>query len=141
MANWYGTARSNYFRVKDEPAFRQEAARLGLKVVASTLNKEFFMVCPATNDSGGWPVWSTTEGDGDNMPLELDIVASLSKHLVEGEIVVLLEAGAEGIRYITGRAVAFDFKGQRIDLRLDDIYSMAAKKFKMPVNSITKAEY
>ncbi len=30
MADWYGTARSNYFRVKDEAAFRKEAESLGL---------------------------------------------------------------------------------------------------------------
>jgi len=32
MANWYGRARSNYFAVKDEAAFRAWAAKRGLEV-------------------------------------------------------------------------------------------------------------
>ena len=37
MANYYATARSNYFAVKDEKAFREWAARLGLTVVELSL--------------------------------------------------------------------------------------------------------
>ena len=33
MANYYATARSNYFAVKDEDAFRQWADLLGLKIM------------------------------------------------------------------------------------------------------------
>jgi len=142
MADWYGSARSNYFRVKDEAAFRKAAAGHGLDVFTSNVNEEtLFMVAPnyEWNDKGGWPTWYSTDEGGE--PIELDIVSELAKHLVEGEIAVLIEAGAEKLRYITGHTTAFNSVGKRIDLDLGDIYSKAARRFHVPVNKITAAQY
>ena len=142
MADWYGSARSNYFRVKDEAAFRKEAAGHGLDVWTSNVEGEAsFMVTPNGDlgDKGGWPTWYDTDDDG--KPIELDIVGALAKHLVEGEIAVLIEAGAEKLRYITGHTTAFNSTGKRVDLDLGDIYSKAARRFHVPVNKITTAEY
>jgi hypothetical protein len=36
MANYYATARSNYFAVKDEKAFRESTALLGLTILEPT---------------------------------------------------------------------------------------------------------
>ncbi len=143
MADWYGTARSNYFHVKDEAAFRKEAESLGLEVMTSSSDSDLlFMVTPnAMNDNSGWPTWSPDESDADGDPLEVDIVGSLSKHLVKGEIVVLMECGAEKLRYLTGHATAFNSNGKRVDLDLGDIYQKAAKKFHVPVENITEAQY
>jgi hypothetical protein len=142
MADWYGTARSNYFRVKDEAAFRKEAESLGLEVMTSSSDSGLLMVTPnALDDKGGWPTWSPDESDAGVDPLEVDIVGSLSKHLVKGEIVVLMECGAEKLRYLTGHATAFNSNGQRVDLDLGDIYRKAAKGFHVPVENITEAQY
>lgn len=143
MADWYGTARSNYFRVKDEAAFRKEAESLGLEVMTSSSDSGLlFMVTPnALDDKGGWPTWSPDESDAVGDPLEMDIVGSLSKHLCKDEIVILMECGAEKLRYITGHATAFNSNGKRVDLDLGDIYQKAAKKFHVPVENITEAQY
>ncbi len=37
---------------------------------------------------------------------DFDLVEELAQHLADGEIAVLVEAGAEKLRYITGDAVA-----------------------------------
>jgi hypothetical protein len=143
MADWYGTARSNYFRVKDEAAFRKDAESLYLDVMTSRSDNDLlFMVTPnAVNDKGGWPIWSPDKSDEDENPLEVDIVGTLAKHLVDGEIVVLMECGAEKLRYITGHATAFNNTGHRVELDLDDIYRIAAQLLHVPIENITKAEY
>lgn len=144
MANWYATARSNYFRVKDEAAFRLEAAKLGLDVNPLRAKDEtLFMVTPNMDrsDSGDWPTWSLNETDEDGDMVELDIAGTLAKHLVEDEIVVLMESGAEKVRYVTGHATAFNSLGKRIDLDLSDIYSKAAKEFRVPIGNIAEAAY
>ncbi|MHB1841296.1 MAG: hypothetical protein ACYCPD_16180 [Acidobacteriaceae bacterium] len=142
MADWHGTARSNYFHVKDEATFRKEAESLGLEVMTSDSDSDLFMVTPdGSDDKGGWPTWSPDESDADGDPLEVDIVGFLSKHLVKGEIVVLMECGAEKLRYLTGHATAFNSNGKRVDLDLGDIYQKAAKRFHVPVENITEAQY
>jgi hypothetical protein len=66
----------------------------------------------------------------------------------EGEVLVIMQIGAEKRRYVTGWTVAYVRKGKRVRsvfVTLDDIYEKAAKKFKLPfrptAESINRAEY
>ena len=54
---------------------------------------------------------------------------------------VLLEIGAERIRYLYGDAIAVNHKGRVVALSLKDIYRKAAREFRVPENEITRAEY
>ena len=44
MANWYGTARSNYFRVKDKDAFLKWADGRGLGVFKNEESADLFAI-------------------------------------------------------------------------------------------------
>ncbi len=133
MANWYGTSRSNYFRVKDEAQFRQWVDRRGISIFQSSEDSTLFAVY--STDDGSWPSYDM-ESDA-----EVDFVNELSQHLAKDEVAVLLTAGAEKLRYITGEALAVNHKGKVVDVSLLDIYRKAARTFRVPLSSITHAEY
>lgn len=141
MANWYGTARTNYFRVRDVDAFKATLALVhpDIKVVDGD---------PPSNPAGsvalietlgeGWPSPCDSyvdDGDGacddcgtpGEHPDEYDILDLIAEHLVEGDVAVTIVAGAERTRYVTGRAVAINSAGDRRVVSLDDIYPLAAQ--------------
>lgn len=60
---------------------------------------------------------------------------------MQGQVAVLLEIGAERIRYLYGDAIAVNHKGRVVALSLKDIYRKAAREFRVPENEITRAEY
>jgi len=142
MANYYATARSNYFAVKDEKAFRDWAGLLGLTILEpghrdKTADgiRRFGISSGNCDDSGGWPnvVWNDEACDYD--PIEVH--EQLSAHLADNEVAVLLEVGNETLRYVAGVAVAVNNKGRTVTVNLDSIYSAAQKLG----SNITRAEY
>ncbi len=136
MANWYGTSRSNYFRIKDEAQFRQWVDTRGISIIQSREDPTLFAVHPG--DSTGDGSWPSYDMDAD---AEVDFLNELSQHLAKDEVAVLLTAGAEKLRYITGEALAVNYEGKVVDLSLLDIYQKAARAFRVPLSSITHAEY
>ena len=135
MANWYGTARSNYFRVKDRHAFLKWADRRGLGVFKNEESGDLFAIHGGASDDGSWPSYDM-EGD-----TEIDLVAELAQHLPQGQIAVLMEIGAEKLRYLTGVAIAVNHKGRVVELTLSDIYRKAARAFRVAESEITQAAY
>ena len=135
MADWCGTARSNYFRVRDENAFKAWAARLGLECWPCDDNDGSFAIA-GEQASGGWP--TSVDDDGEEGLREVDVIRELAAHLADGEIAVLMEIGAEKLRYVTGNAVALDNTGRCVSLRLADIYDLAGAEFGWPPGA---AEY
>lgn len=135
MANSYGTARSNYVRVKDAEAFLQWTSRRKLGVIKSERGPDVFAIHPGDTTDGFWPRY---DFDTDE---ELDLAAELAEHLPQGQVAVLLEIGAERIRYLYGDAIAVNHKGRVVTLSLKDIYRKAAREFQVPENDITRAEY
>jgi hypothetical protein len=136
MANWYGTARSNCFRVKDKDAFLKWADGRGLGVFKNEENADLFAIYGGeSTDDGSWPSYDV-ESD-----TEIDLVAELAQHLPNGQIAVLMEIGAEKLRYLTGVAIAVNHKGRVVELTLSDIYRKASRAFQIPENEITHATY
>jgi hypothetical protein len=69
MANWYGSARSNYFRVKDKDAFLKWADGRGISVFRNQENRDQFAIyAGASTDDCSWPSYNV-EGD-----TEIDLV-------------------------------------------------------------------
>lgn len=190
MANYYGMARTNYFQVKDEEAFRQELAQIpdlsvwvdrgydGLPMIPT----RYAVGCGEAYGGPGWNfmvpnpnpeprpedylnhgvqddgtvVHHLTEGyeeaqrkqyeedlkyydteiDADHTYME-DI---LQRHLADGEVGVLVEAGFEKMRYAAGYAVAINNQGERRTVNIDEIYDLAKELTTQPQN-ITPAEY
>jgi len=142
MSNYYATARSNYFAVKDEKAFLEWADQLGFAVlepdhrdkVADGIRR--FGIAPGNHgDCGGWPESMCDEETGEYE--DFDVSAQLSAHLADGEVAALMEAGNENLRYVTGHAVAVNGKGETVRVDLESIYRKARKLG----GNITRAEY
>ena len=142
MANWYGTSRSNYFRVKDDCDFRVWADTVGLRLLEYDGDGLFAIAPPEAND-GYWPSSMDVydeEGDVED-EVSIDIVDELPKFLAEGQVAILMRAGAEKLRYVSGHATAVTWDGRVTYVNLNDIYQKAADEFGVAVGTITLAEY
>lgn len=123
MADWHGGARSNYFKVKDEETFKtwtRSVCDLGY------WEKGGLFAIYSEDEFGGWP--SCRYMDERDEYEDIDLVEELAEHLIDGEVAVLMEAGAEKLRYISGYAVAVNNTGKRISVSLNDIYELACKE-------------
>ena len=149
MANWYGTARSNYFHVKDADAFTKEVGDLfpDIRVADGCDRDPDGSVCLLDQSGEGWPSGCEEfADDGEGRCANCDKIhaaespASISelvaKHLVDDDVAIFIEIGAEKLRYLTGVAVAVNNAGGRVDLDLNEIYGLAAKLG----STITRAE-
>lgn len=123
MANWYGASRSNYFTVKDETAFKDWVAGTPDLMLLEDQGK--FGI--AVESGEGWPSMRSDAWSGEDV--EVDIVSELSAHLAEGQVAVLVESGAEKLRYVTGNAVAVAWDGRWTQVNLSDIYAKAKAEF------------
>lgn len=116
MANYYATARSNYFAVKDETAFRQWANGLSLTILGPNHRNKVadgvdrFGITPDEYAESGWPNFrhneETDEDDDDFEQLisslddeflpDVDLAHSdLSYTVVRGEVLGYWEAHGE----------------------------------------------
>ncbi len=134
MADWTGTARSNYFRVKDPEAFKAAMEPYEVRVLERRHpgSGEMYYGLVSETDFGGWQSYDyETEED-------IALWKIVSEHLAFGDVAVFVEAGAERARYVTGYAIAFDATGRDVRVDLDDIYAKAEEAFGRSPNS---AEY
>ena len=136
MADWYGTSRSNYVKIKDMDALNKALEPWCINTEADLHGRIAFFA--RDSDNGGWPSWAQ-DAEGNEIEFEWETV--ICPHMEDGEILVIRSVGAEKLRYVTGHAAAFDNTGKSISLSLDLIYSMAANHFGVPEANITTAEY
>lgn len=134
MANYYATARSNYFKVKDVAAFEQWCALVGLESITDDTDQKLVGFLDGNPDGGGFP--SSRYDDNDEL-VEIDLADELAAHLQDGQVAILMEGGAEKHRYIIGWALAVNSKGERKEVSLEDIYEQAAQLGE----HVTRAEY
>lgn len=127
MANWYGTARSNYFKVNDEAEFRKALEGVDIQIRCEGGVVSLF----GDGDSGGWPSGRWDENDEEFV--EVDLCGIIQEHIAPGDCAILMEVGAEKMCYLTGRAVAVTAAEVSI-VSLDDIYAVAAKMTDSPVS-------
>jgi len=148
MANWYGTARSNYFHVKDKKKFKEHCDLMNLGVWDDRKDGRVG-VYPWDNDDGGWPSsipideeqqkkFGIEPTDGDYW--EFDFAEEISKHLKKGEVAIFVQVGAEKMRYVTGHASAINSEGVLQTISLENIYEIAKGMTDRP-DDVTIAEY
>ena len=127
MANYSCASRTNYFRVKDEPAFRAWAKHRGLEVAkGEAKHPGHFTLLPDQSGDGSFPTYDLEQDE------EIDFIAELAEHLAADSVAVMLETGAEKLRYLIGYAVAVNAKGEQVHVTLDAIYPLAAHAFGLP---------
>lgn len=141
MATYFATARSNYFRVKDAEAFETLCEEMGLEMWESEEDEGRFAV---SGEEHGWPSMAELDEDDpradEDGEWEFDVFEEISKHLVDGEVAVFMEAGNEAMRYVNGYAVAVNSKGETRSLRLNDILDLAKELTDRP-DDITECSY
>lgn len=141
MANWYGSARSNYVKVDDK-----EGITKALEPFDITLNWDERGLCLTVDGASNDGAWPTTAYVKDDEGVEDEIVLSPETHicpyLAEGEVIIFMEIGAEKLRYLTGYAEAYKAKtGEYCVVSLNDIYNKAAEQFGVALESISLAEW
>ena len=139
MANWCGECRSNYFKVKDIEAFKTFLEKYPAKFIQWD-NDPTYVGFLSDDENGATPVRYKEESENpqieDNM---VSIYDEISEHLQENEICIIMEAGAEKLRYISGFAIAIHSSGKTTQVSLNDIYEKAKQEF--PNGSALLAEY
>ncbi len=120
MANYYGSARSNYFRVKDMDRFRAVMAKCGVDIVTGTgRGKKGKVALLANGDSG----WDSSYVDGNGKDIDFNIIDIVALHLRDGEVAIFMSIGYENLRYLTGDAVAINSRKECVAISLSDIYA------------------
>lgn len=130
MANWYGTARSNKFKVVDVDVFTEELSDVDINIDINGDTITLF----GEDDSGGWPTTAYDEESGDYY--EVDLPAIIQRHLQEDSCAVLMEVGAESLRYVTGWSCAIS-KNEIVYVNLEEIYKHAEEMMGAPVETAT----
>ncbi|HEV7928121.1 MAG TPA: hypothetical protein VGR14_22405 [Verrucomicrobiae bacterium] len=137
MSNYYATARSNYFKVKDIPGFKEWAQGHGLEVFDGRGKDATFFAIGGTES--GWPSSAYNEKTGECE--EIDFNAELQAHLADGQVAILMEGGAEAMRYVIGIAQAIMPGKPVLTLSLQDIYKIASEQFEVDAATISACEY
>lgn len=148
MANYAANARTNKFRVKDVNALVKDIEKAGLSVVEREPSKapvygDIELVRRNTQEDGSERVclfadegWPSFDEDSVAARLELEddqpipegyesLHMLVAQHLVEGEVAIFIEVGAEKLRYLGGTAVAVNASGETRRVDLDDIVDLA----------------
>lgn len=127
MANYCGTGRSNYFKVKNTDKFLKWSKTFdGIEIRPSGRKNEFCVF--GNEESGDFP------GDPD------EFILDIAQHLSKDSVAIFISAGAEKLRYISGWALAINSKGETKEIALDHIYDWAKTLTTKP-EKITRAEY
>lgn len=138
MANYYESARTNYFRVKDEAAFKAFMDTVpGCKSCGEGHGTFCVLFTDETVPNIRYLDEPTEAGEDYE---EFDFMEELAPHLADGSIAILVAAGNEKMRYVCGYAIAIDNTGKTVNVNINDIYAKAKKSFGDNAE-ITRAEY
>ena len=121
---YHAVSRTNWFRVRDRAAFDAALEPFApmVRVYANEADGRL-MVTAEGHPEGEFPTCDYVTGD----PVEFGAV--LAEQAVDCEIIVLMSVGHDRLRELAGYAQAFGTDGQHVELKLDQIYELAAAKF------------
>jgi len=122
MANYESKARTNYFKVKHATRFATWAKKVGAELVRDSKDPD--LVAMLFDDSG---IPDSYHDDKKDDYVEIDFALELSRHLKPDYVAIIQEIGSEGMRYVSGQAVAVNSKGEQVFLQLNDIYEKARR--------------
>jgi hypothetical protein len=136
MANYLCSCRSTYFKVKDDAKFIAWASGISeitARIEADGDHKGFAVILGNDPDGGGWPgQWFNDKKDELE---EFDFFNELSQHLAKDWSVILMEAGAEKLRYIIAQAVLVDWRGRVKVIDAEDEALKVARRWKVRTNA------
>jgi hypothetical protein len=130
MANYYGTWRSNYFKVKNEEEFLKWFEGVPDAELSGNNSRDGFCILQGQfGDGAGFP--SSRINEETDEAEEFDMFEELAPYLKEGEVAIFMEAGAEKLRYVCGYAVAVKWDGKIKVISLDNIYNWVERYWKV----------
>lgn len=138
MANWYGSARTNYVRIKDMPGLEQALEPFGVRIGHHPSHDDFVCLDTSGSEDGDFPSYAIDE---DGKEYEFSFEEHVVPYLAEGQVLIATSAGAEKLRYITGWAGAYAWDGRTHFINISQIAEEAAKAFGMDPRQIASATY
>lgn len=131
MTEYYVAASANFFRVKDRSSFLAWAQTCALEVWEGERNgSKCFSIFTNDEDEGdefmsgkGWPSQIYDEETG--KWTDVNFYRELARHLQDGSVAVLTEAGRADADSPFGFAMAVNSKGEEVRIDLEDIYTQA----------------
>lgn len=112
MSNFTATARTNYVLVKDFSAACFDINQNGNTVHKHPIYPEGIMI--SGDSDGGCFNMMTENDDGDPVPFSWKDWAT--KHLQEGQVLVVMTVGAEALKYMHCSAEAYTWDGTVIEI-------------------------
>ena len=137
MADFLATSRSNFVLVKDAQAAIEALKPYDIPIHRHPTNKNAIMLAGCDGDG----TFSSTRYEG-LVETYLDLAEWASTHLVEGQVLVLVSAGAEKLRYISAWAEAYTWKGEvvTVDL-LTSLFSRLQKELGIAPSEVADPSY
>ena len=132
MGNYYADCRSNYVRAKNPKRFKDVLDEYEVQIIEDDDGRIGFI----SQHEEGVPRHME---DGEYTEMWVDDDPRIPKLMAEGEVLVIIEVGAEKMRYLRGYAIAVNWDGRVCHVSLEDIYSMAGANF--GTKPATLAEY
>ena len=124
MADYYAETRSNYFKVRDEVAFRAWATLREVEVWDEDRNgQKYFCIAMDDPDRKGWYTF-IYDAETDEIT-KVRAEQELAAHLQDGSVAILMEIGSEGDRYLAGKSIAVNSRGETATVDLRDIMESA----------------
>ena len=115
MADFYATSRSNYVLVKDVDAAIEALKNFDIPIYRHPKNANAIMLTGCDGDG----TFNSSYEDGEAFEdVHLNLAEWASTHLVEGQVLVLVSAGAAKLRYISAWAEAYTWKGEVVTVDL-----------------------
>jgi hypothetical protein len=137
MADFFATSRSNYVLVKDVTAAIAALKDFDIPIHRHPKNANAIMLTGCDGD-GTFSIVSYEE----LVETYLDLTEWASTHLVEGQVLVLVSAGAEKLRYISAWAEAYTWKGEVITVDLlDALFSKIYEKLDIDKIEVADPSY
>ena len=138
MADFYATSRSNYVLVKDVTAAIEALKDFDIPIHRHPTNKNAIMLAGCEGD-GTFSLFYVDES-GDE--IYLDLADWAATHLLQGQALVLVTAGAEKLRYVSAWAEAYTWKGEvvTVDL-LDTLFSRLQSSFGIAPKKVADPSY
>jgi hypothetical protein len=123
MADYYATARTNYFKLADVAAVAAAVA-LCEKVGLSVSEGEGGAYAFISENDRGWPEDYYDEEKEET--IDVDLEGEFGKLAAADEVVIMVESGSEGARYCVGYAIAIR-NGEILRITINDIYDLVEK--------------
>jgi hypothetical protein len=124
MANYYGKARSNYFAVTDEQAFREDIAKCNVHLLERTTEDGQTLFGVMDSDDDEMDTCMAWSADDDTDETEMTWGEFFQKHLADGWVAILMEIGSEKHRFLVGYATAYNNKGEERFIDLSNIVNL-----------------